>query len=87
MPRNFRLIRLENFNARTDAQLVIAKELDEAQSGAISQGFEKCFQVGPHLLLITNSRLRAFERDISHKGTSFEPSSQRELNPPLCLRL
>jgi len=43
MPRNFRLIRLENFNARTDAQLVIAKELDEAQSGAISQGFEKCF--------------------------------------------
>jgi hypothetical protein len=45
VPRYFRLIRFENFNARADTQLVVAEELNEAQSGAISQGFEKLFQI------------------------------------------
>jgi len=39
------LIRFENFNAGADAEFVVAEELNEAQSGAVSQGFEKLFQI------------------------------------------
>jgi hypothetical protein len=35
VPGNLRLISLENFNARANAELVIAEELDEAQSGPV----------------------------------------------------
>jgi hypothetical protein len=62
------LIRFENFNTGAHAEFVVAEELNEAQSGAVSQGFEKYFEVGAHLLLVTISRLGVFARDISGKG-------------------
>lgn len=64
VPRNLRLIRFENFNAGTDAQFIIAEELDEAQSGAVSQGFEECFEVCAHLPPVTISEARQFPVDV-----------------------
>jgi hypothetical protein len=62
VPRNFRLICLENFNARTDTKLVISEKLNEAQPGAVSQGFEKCLEVGSH---------RDPDYDFSSKAVSY----------------
>ena len=41
VPRNFWLISPENFNARTDAQLIVAQQVNEPQASVISQGSEE----------------------------------------------
>ena len=46
--RDFRLRRLQNLDAVADAKLLVREKLDEAQSGPIGQGFEKCFEVHAH---------------------------------------
>lgn len=81
VPRNLRLIRLENLDAIADAELFVTEELDESQTSAISQGFEKCFEVSAHSFLITISRFLVFGRDLSHKGAKFKTKpTKRNLN-------
>ena len=66
VPRNLWLIRLQHFDAGTDTEFIIAEQLDEAQSSAVREGFEKCFQVGTHLPSITNSDAKQFPVDRRH---------------------
>jgi hypothetical protein len=39
--RNLGLVSFENFDAETDADFVIAHQMNEAQPGAVGKGFEK----------------------------------------------
>jgi hypothetical protein len=48
MPRDLRLIRLENLDAIADAEFLVTEQVNESQPRAVSQGFEKCFQVATH---------------------------------------
>ena len=56
--RNLRLVRSENFNARTDAELIVTQEVNEPQAGVVGQCFEDQFQV--HLPEITMFAVRRF---------------------------
>jgi hypothetical protein len=50
VPRNLRLIRFENLDAIADAQLLVTEQMNKAQAGAVSQGFEKYFETVVHSL-------------------------------------
>jgi len=49
VPRNLWLIRLEDFNARADTELIVAQEMNKAQSRVIGQCFEQNFEPVAHL--------------------------------------
>ena len=61
--RDFRLIRVEDRYAIADAQFLVTEQVNETQPGAVSQGFEKCFQVAAHRILITISKAEQFPVD------------------------
>jgi hypothetical protein len=48
VPRNLRLICLENLDAIADASFLVTEKLDETQTGAVGQGFEKRFEISAH---------------------------------------
>jgi hypothetical protein len=56
------LIRLEYRDAIADAEFLVAEHMNKPQASAIGEGFEKRFQIGTHLRLITKSRVRLFAR-------------------------
>jgi hypothetical protein len=49
VPRNLWLIIPENLNARTDAQFLIAQQVNQPQACVVCQGFEQDFEVVVHL--------------------------------------
>jgi len=59
VPRDLRLIRLENLDAIAYAQFLITEQVNESQAGAVSQGLEKCFQVSTHRIPDYDFRSRA----------------------------